>query len=124
MGNYFMVGQILKELVEKKARLAPWMEEGIWNLPDKLEPMVCYGFQAQKMCSHCQVETIRVVMALLKFLVFQIGNYIFKNQIKGVGKKTFYHFGQVNYNMSNVIAVDFLTTKIRTIWLVILIDEY
>ncbi len=32
MGLGFMVGQILEELVEKKARLAPWMEKGARNL--------------------------------------------------------------------------------------------
>jgi hypothetical protein len=40
----------------------------------------------------------------------------------GGGKKTPYHFGQVDFNMSSVIGVVFFTSKIRTIWLVILIN--
>jgi hypothetical protein len=27
-----MMGQILKELVEEKGEVTPWMEEGTWNL--------------------------------------------------------------------------------------------
>jgi hypothetical protein len=48
----------------------------------KLEAMVCDGFQAKKMRSHCRVETIRVIMALL-----ENRNSGKKNQIRGVGKK-------------------------------------
>jgi len=32
VGKYFMVTQILKEFFKKRAKLAPWMEETIWNL--------------------------------------------------------------------------------------------
>jgi hypothetical protein len=32
MGENFMLGQILKELVEKNVRFAPWMEENVRNL--------------------------------------------------------------------------------------------
>jgi hypothetical protein len=37
-------------------------KKGIEIFSPKLEVMVSYGFQASKMCSHYQVETIRVVM--------------------------------------------------------------
>jgi hypothetical protein len=32
VGQNFMVGQIFKDFFEKNAILAPWMEEGAWNL--------------------------------------------------------------------------------------------
>jgi hypothetical protein len=38
----------------------------------------------------------------LEFLVFQIRNFDNKNQIWTRAKETPYHFGQVNFNMSNV----------------------
>jgi len=34
------------------------------------------------------------------------------------------HFGQVNFNMSSVIEIVFLTSRIKTIWLVILTIEH
>jgi hypothetical protein len=51
----------------------------------------------------------------LKFLIFQIGNFSKKNQIWIGAKKTAFHFGQINFNMSNVIGVVFLTSKVKTI---------
>jgi hypothetical protein len=56
-----------------------------------------------------------VVMAVLEFLVFQIENFGKKNQIRGLGKKTPNHFGQVNYNLSSVIGMVFFISRIRTI---------
>jgi hypothetical protein len=34
------------------------------------------------------------------------------------GKKTPYHFGQVDFNISSVIGVVFLIGRIKTIWFV------
>jgi hypothetical protein len=62
VGENFMVGQIFEELVKEEAKLTPWMKEGIQNPLAQLETVVCYGFQTQQMCSHYQVEIIRVIM--------------------------------------------------------------
>jgi hypothetical protein len=56
-----------------------------------------------------------LVDSLLKFLVFQTENFGQKNQIGGGGRKTPCHFGQLNYNMSIVTGVVFLTHRIRII---------
>jgi len=50
---------------------------------------------------------------LLEFLVFQTGNFGQKYQIGGGGGA--YHFGQVDFNMSNVTGVVFFTNRLRTI---------
>jgi hypothetical protein len=53
--------------------------------------------------------------SLLKFLVFQIENFDKKKPNLDKGQKTFGHFGKVNFNISNVTRVVFLTNKIKTI---------
>jgi hypothetical protein len=56
-----------------------------------------------------------MMASLLKFLIFQIGNSSKKNQIWIGAKKTRYHFGQIDFNMSNVIGVVFLISRVKTI---------
>jgi hypothetical protein len=45
--------------------------------------------------------------SLLEFLVFQIRNYSKKTKFGWGAKKNPYHFGQINFNMSNVTRVVF-----------------
>jgi hypothetical protein len=54
VGENFMVGQILEELFKKKGK-AYTMDGRKCSKPSSpnWETMVCYGFQAQQMCSHC-----------------------------------------------------------------------
>jgi hypothetical protein len=67
VGKNLIVGQIFEELVEEEGEICTM--DGRRRLKPsgqfrpKLEAnMVCYGLQAQQMCSHCQVETIMVIM--------------------------------------------------------------
>ncbi len=63
-----------------------------------------------------KLDFLFLLFSLQKFLVFQTKNFGQKNQIWGGGaKNTPYHFGQVDFNMSNVIGVVFLTSRIKTI---------
>jgi len=52
---------------------------------------------------------------ILKFLVFQTRNFGRKNQIWTWAKKSPCHFGQVDFNMSNVTRVVFFISKVKTI---------
>jgi hypothetical protein len=64
---------------------------------------------------------------LISNLGFQIGNFRQRNQIWRGGwraKKNPCHFGHVDFIMSNVIRVVFLTGRIKAIWLIILMNEY
>ncbi len=57
-----------------------------------------------------------LVDLLLEFLVFQTENFGQKNQIGGGGgTKTPSHLGQLNFNMSIMTGVVFLTHRIRII---------
>jgi hypothetical protein len=61
-----------------------------------------------------KLDFLFLLFSLQNFLVFQTKNFGPKNQIWGGGpKSTPYHFGQVNFNMSNVIGVVFFTSKIK-----------
>jgi hypothetical protein len=64
-----------------------------------------------------------MMASLLKFLIFQIGKFCKKHQIWIGAKKDPFHFGQIDFNISNVIGVVFLTSKVKTIWPVILTNE-
>ncbi len=61
---------------------------------------------------------------LLENMVFFINKSSKKNtQFEQASRKPFYDFRQVDFNMSIVIGVVIFTSKIWTIWLVILIGQ-
>ncbi len=48
-----MVGRIFKELLKEKGKACTMDEEGAQNFLAQIGSRGVYGFQAQKMCSHC-----------------------------------------------------------------------
>jgi hypothetical protein len=54
-------------------------------------------------------------MVTIRILGFSNQKFWLKKPNLDKGQKTLGHFGQVNFNMSNVTRVVFLTSKVKTI---------